>query len=619
MWYVIPFVILLVVAIILKKREDNNKNAAPEKNKKAAAKRTSKQPAQRKQRGTSLPVQQQVINTLQSGNDNHVVVPVSNELKAHIENLIQLGNYTIAEAKINQALNQDNQQHELYSYLIELHTLQHDEFALKQLANYLRSINLYYLADEADEKREALQQVSNLADVVSAPLDETPRVSHRTGVNVSITNFDALARERAAKAERQEKAAAQGDLPSQSSPFLFETEQLPHPLHVEQAKSDAALAEAEAKANVDEETTSVTEPTAHFVFSSEQLDQTATPDNGDESVTIEIAAQSASTETSTDVASHYELDFFLEEVPETQVPSANAHVTEPPAADPAHQPLEFDLSDLQLKQTTEAAATASTSTTSHENEPATLDFDFDLASTTPESKAVDVERGSPAQATEVTPNDEGLDFSFDLSEEWGKEASTTAQALEAELLQTTAGTPMATADKPLDFDLDFSTLTEPASASATPTDASQVEPSFGDKEDFHFDLPQPNSPEAQATTEQITRHIAMDEPVQEAVPDLVFDFDVQETSSTSIAEVDGGTHQLVEAENTEHTPADDPLTQSFPELLQIDEHQLSLDLAAQYVKLGAYADAKALLEESLDKFTDQQREVATKLLREIDS
>ena len=613
MWYVIPFVILLVVAIILKKREDNNKNSAPEKNKKTANKRTAKQPVQRKARSNSSPIMEHTPAVANTGsNSGLAAVPVTDELKAHIEHLIQLGNYTVAEAKINQALNQNNQQHELYSYLIELHTLQHDEFALKQLSNYLRSINLYYLADEANEKREALQQISNLADVVSSPLNETPRVSHRTGVNVSITNFDALARERAAKTERQEKAAAQSELPSQSSTFLFETEQLPHPLHVEQEKSDAATTDHEVAESA---------PTEHFVFSSEQLDNSAAQAHATEHVTeASPTSEQANVETTTETANAYELDFFLEESTPA-APQSNASISSDQAptaapADVAHQPLEFDRSELQLEKT--VTSTAPTSSSANENHQDALDFDFDLASPIPAVKALDLESATPAQAKEaITSDEQGLDFSFDLSEEWGKAEQTSTQALEAELLKTPVQPESSTVvDAPLDFDLDFSSVAVADSIPVSTSAAVSTEPQLLSHEDFRFDLDQPATTTAPSAPKR-TLNLTIDNPVDDTVPDLVFDFDVQESSPAPTAEA--AEHSTDFIESTSSTANADPLTQSFPELLQIDENQLSLDLAAQYIKLGAYADAKALLQENQPKFNEQQREIATKLLREIDS
>lgn len=63
----------------------------------------------------------------------------------------------------------------------------------------------------------------------------------------------------------------------------------------------------------------------------------------------------------------------------------------------------------------------------------------------------------------------------------------------------------------------------------------------------------------------------------------------------------------------------DPLVASFPELLDLDEIQLDLDLATQYISLGAYDSARVLLNKNQAKFNFEQTEHAKKLLNQIAS
>ena len=58
---------------------------------------------------------------------------------------------------------------------------------------------------------------------------------------------------------------------------------------------------------------------------------------------------------------------------------------------------------------------------------------------------------------------------------------------------------------------------------------------------------------------------------------------------------------------------------SFPDLSQVDEIQLNLDLASQYVELGAYDAAKALLGEQDENYSAEQRQRADQLLNQIAS
>lgn len=149
--YVLPFVLLLVVALILKKREaskeaDSVKKTTSTKSKAKAATVTSAEITDH--------VAQPKQNTLVA-NERSTLAP---ELRRHIENQIREGNYFAAEAQINQALNRDNGQHELYLMLLDLHLLQNDEFAINQLFTHLRSLQLDDVLAQAQAQREAHEQ-----------------------------------------------------------------------------------------------------------------------------------------------------------------------------------------------------------------------------------------------------------------------------------------------------------------------------------------------------------------------------------------------------------------------------------------------------------------------------
>jgi len=63
----------------------------------------------------------------------------------------------------------------------------------------------------------------------------------------------------------------------------------------------------------------------------------------------------------------------------------------------------------------------------------------------------------------------------------------------------------------------------------------------------------------------------------------------------------------------------DPLVQAFPELKQLDENELDLKLAEQYISLGAYPVAHALLANNEQKFNTEQQQRAKNLLNRIAS
>jgi FimV-like protein len=59
--------------------------------------------------------------------------------------------------------------------------------------------------------------------------------------------------------------------------------------------------------------------------------------------------------------------------------------------------------------------------------------------------------------------------------------------------------------------------------------------------------------------------------------------------------------------------------QSFPELCEVNEITLNLDLAQQYIQLGAYEAARRLLAEKSNKFSTEQQQQAQQLLNQIAS
>ncbi len=181
--YVIPFILLLVVAVVLKKREDANKessSSAKKTNNKKSSKKNVARTARTSQRQQNTVVEDPIATQQESK-------PLTPELKQSIEKLIHEKNYFSAEAKINQALNQDNSQHELYLYLLDVHLAQKDEFAVNQLINHIRSLGLDDIVAQAEEHQQAAK--------VESPVESIPFVSSTTATiqeTKDTTAFDAL-------------------------------------------------------------------------------------------------------------------------------------------------------------------------------------------------------------------------------------------------------------------------------------------------------------------------------------------------------------------------------------------------------------------------------------------
>ncbi|TCH65045.1 hypothetical protein [Acinetobacter sp. ANC 4862] len=148
--YVIPFILLLVIAIVLKKR-DTNKQAEQTSASKAKAKKGSS--------AKKTPQKTQIVEN--TGVEKKKTTPLSADVRNKIEALIRERNFFSAEAQINQALNKDNSQHELYLLLLDIHILQKDEFATKQLINHLRSLELDEILEQALAKNAVHNQQDN--------------------------------------------------------------------------------------------------------------------------------------------------------------------------------------------------------------------------------------------------------------------------------------------------------------------------------------------------------------------------------------------------------------------------------------------------------------------------
>ena len=120
---IVLLIVALVVAIVLKKRSDNQTTAT---SKKGATAKSAKKAATTKTSRTTLAREEQ-----ESVPAAATAIPES--LRQKIEQQIQSGNYQSAEAQINQILKQDNSQHELYLFLLDIHLAQKDDFAIDQL------------------------------------------------------------------------------------------------------------------------------------------------------------------------------------------------------------------------------------------------------------------------------------------------------------------------------------------------------------------------------------------------------------------------------------------------------------------------------------------------------
>ena len=175
-------VVVLVVAVVLKKRGDNQSNTASKK----GASKTAKTAATKKVSRTTLAREEQKAAP-QSTN------PIPDRLRQKLEQQIQSGNYQTAEAQINQALKQDNTQHELYLFLLDLHLAQKDDFAADQLIKHVHALKLEDIAKAAEAKHREYERNRQPDSIEFSPSNfQQPHTPAAPPVQNNTADFDAL-------------------------------------------------------------------------------------------------------------------------------------------------------------------------------------------------------------------------------------------------------------------------------------------------------------------------------------------------------------------------------------------------------------------------------------------
>ena len=179
--YVIPLVILVIVLVILNKRQKDQESDKATK------------PVKAKKTGTSAKAAPKKTHAV----DNTVIekkkmTELTADTRSRIEKLIAERNFFSAEAQINQSLKKDNSQHELYLYLLDIHILQKDEFAISQLLSHIRSLELDDILAQAEVKKAEYEgnkeQKDDSINYVSPVVEETTQSTSAK----NTADFDAL-------------------------------------------------------------------------------------------------------------------------------------------------------------------------------------------------------------------------------------------------------------------------------------------------------------------------------------------------------------------------------------------------------------------------------------------
>ena len=255
----------------------------------------------------------------------------------------------------------------------------------------------------------------------------------------------------------------------------------------------------------------------------------------------------------------------------------------------------------------------------------TADFDALMSSNNPAPAPVQASVVEPVQ--DIKP----LDFdtsAFTTTTTAQPEPSIEVQSLEFDIssLNTPTAEPTKSAEelKPLDFG---SLSLESTPAQPAETSAADIQPlDFS----FNLDTAPTTTPEAEISPlaaderPEFTFDFSS-ESTSEAAKDIpAFSFDTVSPSKAIVEETPAVVTPSLSFSLESTAPANtvdqsDPLVQSFPQLSEVNEIHLNLELAEQYIQLGAFEAARKILVEQEPNYSTEQRQQVEQLLSRIAS
>lgn len=240
---------------------------------------------------------------------------------------------------------------------------------------------------------------------------------------------------------------------------------------------------------------------------------------------------------------------------------------------------------------------------------------------------------NPVQASVVEPVQDIKPLDFDTS---AFTTTTTAQpepSIEVQSLDfdiSSLNTPTAEPAKPAEElkPLDFGSLSlESTPAQPAETAAADIQPlDFS----FNLDTAPTTTPEAEISPPAVDERPEFtfdfsSESTAEAAKDIpAFSFDTVSPSEAIIEEKPTVVTPSLSFSLESNAPANtvdqsDPLVQSFPQLNEVNEIHLNLELAEQYIQLGAFEAARKILVEQEPNYSTEQRQQVEQLLSRIAS
>lgn len=358
---IVLLVIVLVVAIFLKKRESNQANTATKKATAKSAKKTAAKTASR----TTLVREEQELAP-------QVTTAISETLRQQLEKQIQLGNFQAAEAQINQALKQDNSQHELYLFLLDIHLKQKDDFAIDQLIKHVHALKLEDIAQAAEIKhREYVQNKQPDSIEFASAAQHFHQSAPESAAQDHSADFDALVQTPAAQSfeDLQSEYAAPAEeaaKPVEAAPeiqpldfnFSFEqketVEPAPTPVETPEAKQQQPLEFSfdldSTPAQTEQAKVEDTKPELDFNFADLEVvphQPEAKQQSTETAPSLDFSFEPSQTQAE-EKTSVEETEFSFDTVAPAPVAEPKVEFTSAPAQAPAsHDPLVQSFPDLQ--------------------------------------------------------------------------------------------------------------------------------------------------------------------------------------------------------------------------------------------------------------------------------
>ncbi|HCI3535959.1 TPA: hypothetical protein NOZ40_003774 [Acinetobacter baumannii] len=242
----------------------------------------------------------------------------------------------------------------------------------------------------------------------------------------------------------------------------------------------------------------------------------------------------------------------------------------------------------------------------------TAQFD-ELTTSSSEASFDDLQKDYTPVKQEPAIEIEPLEFNFSFEQNSATE-NTNQPAQQPELSSTQETNELAD----LEFSFDLAPLHETEEKSQAVEIKADQENSISAL-DFNLDL-NPSSSETKSVEQapSLDEIKLIEQTPLEAISIAPLEFSLDKPALVTAPEIEIQNNEVVN-ERVTQTQIEDPLLEAFPELKQINENELDLKLAEQYIKFGANQAARNLLQGDEQKFNTEQQQHAKNLLNRIAS